>query len=303
MASVHKSNFSSVTAPVVKFAGKYQNTLILLRFHFSLFLLPVTLFSFYFSNTEAGMDAVLILFIWHFLVFPSSNGYNSWHDRDTGPIGGLSAPPLPDRSLLFATNMMDFLAVTLSLLISLQFSLMVMGYILASRLYSNRKTRLKKHPVSGFMIVFLFQGFWVFMANILALYDGLFSANSLLAAFACSCFVGALYPITQIYQHDADRADGVVSFSMMLGKKKTVLFTALMFALASISLFRLFDSENQIENFILFNAMLLPATIYFFVWMIRAYRNEAEINFKNTMIMVILSSFMLNLYFLFLLFK
>src|SRR6187402_3518293 len=144
---------SSISTPFVRFAGKYQNTFILLRFHFSLFLLPVTLFSFYFTQAQTGVDSFLILFIWHILIFPSSNGYNSWHDRDTGPIGGLLTPPIPDRSLLQACNLMDASALFLSLLISLPFCLMAACYILASRLYSNRKTRLKKFPVSGFLIV------------------------------------------------------------------------------------------------------------------------------------------------------
>ncbi len=301
--SYPKVSFNTVTDPLVKFAGKYQNTLILLRFHFSLFLLPVTLFSFYYAHAFPGIESLLMLIIWHVLIFPSSNGYNSWHDRDTGPIGGLAAPPLPDRSLLNACNLMDALALILSLLISLPFCIMAACYILASRLYSNRKTRLKKFPISGFLIVFIFQGFWVFMANITALNSDPFITSALLAALASSFFVGALYPVTQVYQHESDAADGVVSFSMMLGKKTTFLFTAFMFTCAAVCLYLLFTAENQLYNFMLFNWMMLPAMIFFLVWSIRSFRNPSLINFINTMILIMCSSLMLNLYFIILLLR
>src|SRR4030095_652211 len=114
-----------------------KNTITLLRLPFSFFLLPVSLFSLYYIQPPAGIHMILVLLIWHVFVFPSSNGYNSYHDRDTGPVGGLASPPLPDRLLLITCNVFDMLAISLSCIINIPFAIMVTGYIIASRLYSN----------------------------------------------------------------------------------------------------------------------------------------------------------------------
>lgn len=198
---------------------------------------------------------------------------------------------------------MDTLAMLFSLLLGLPFFIMAGAYILASRLYSNRKTRLKKFPLSGFLIVFLFQGFLVFIANITALGENPFALQSMLSALACSFFVGALYPVTQIYQHEADAADGVTSFSMLLGKKMTFLFTAILFVCATICIWFVFNAAGLPENFILFNGVMLPSIIFFIQWGIRSLKNPALINFKNAMTLLALSSFSINLFFIILLFQ
>jgi 1,4-dihydroxy-2-naphthoate octaprenyltransferase len=48
-------------------------------------------------------NAILIFLILHLLVYPASNGYNSYMDRDTSPIGGLQNPMEPTRQLFFVT--------------------------------------------------------------------------------------------------------------------------------------------------------------------------------------------------------
>ena len=74
--------------------------------------------------------------IWHFLVFPASNAYNSYHDKDEGPIGALKAPPKPTDQLLKVANAMDSVAILLSLLINTAFTLFVIAFFAVSRLYS-----------------------------------------------------------------------------------------------------------------------------------------------------------------------
>lgn len=275
------------------------NTIKLLRFPFSFFLLPISLFSFYYINPEFKLPFILVMFIWHLLVFPSSNGYNSFNDEDEGPIGGLASPPKPTAFLLFVTNCMDVIAILLSVLVNISFTFFVVLYIISSRLYSYKKIRLKKYPIIGFLVVFIFQGCWVFCANIFALSTtSLFSNSSVVfSAIACSFFIATIYPLTQIYQHDADKNEGVNTLSMMLGKKGTFIFSGAMFLCATLLIYLSFNHENQLYYFWLFNIMMLPASLYFLSWAIQSFKNEAHINFKNTMIMLLLSSFLNNLYF------
>src|ERR1043166_3871233 len=128
----------------------FNNTIKLLRFPFSIFLLPISLFSLFFIQPELNYHLLLVLVIWHLLVFPSCNGYNSYHDKDEGPIGGLASPPKPTKQLLYFANAMDVTAILLSFLVNAVFALFVVVFIIASRLYSNRQVRLKKFPIIGF---------------------------------------------------------------------------------------------------------------------------------------------------------
>src|SRR3954469_4435501 len=89
-------------------------------------------------------DAILIFIVLHRLVYPASNGYNSYMDRDTGSIGGIKNPMQPTRQLYYVTLLLDAVAISLSCLISKWFVLGIVLYILASRAYSYRGIRLKK---------------------------------------------------------------------------------------------------------------------------------------------------------------
>ena len=280
-----------------------KDTIKLLRFPFSVFLLPVSLFSFYYIHPEINLQFFLLLFIWHVLVFPSSNGYNSYHDDDEGPIGGIAAPPKPTKLLLQIANFLDGTAILLSLLVDVYFAVFVFVYILISRLYSNRNIRLKKYPIIGFFVVFIFQGAWVFCANIVALSPQLniLTPPLLYAAIACSFLIGTMYPLTQIYQHEADTKDGVRTLSILLGKRGTFLFSGLMFGFATLFLYLSFRLDQSLNNFWLFHVVMFPATLFFLIWAIRSFRKEEQVNFKNTMIMLVLSSILNNLYFLILL--
>src|SRR5439155_11041998 len=136
------------------------------------------------------------------LVYPASNGYNSYMDRDEGPVGGLEKPPQPSQELSRIVLWMDLLAFGLGFIVSPWFVIGVLIYILASRAYSSRKIRLKQYPILGFLIVIICQGALVFWM----VYHGAHENQPLFAplsgCIASSLLLGGAYPLTQIYQHD-----------------------------------------------------------------------------------------------------
>src|SRR5215203_2956814 len=95
-----------------------RSTVQLLRFHFSFFLLPVFLFAISQLPAVNWSITFLIFLILHLLVYPSSNGYNSFMDRDETPIGGLEKPMQPTRQLYRISLVMDVIALVISLIIS-----------------------------------------------------------------------------------------------------------------------------------------------------------------------------------------
>src|SRR5687767_14239865 len=141
-----------------------SSTIKLLRIPFSFFLSPIYLFALAQVPDIDWPRAILIFFILHFLVYPASNGYNSYMDRDTQSIGGLEKPPPPSRELYWTTMVLDGAGILLSLLVGPLFTLVMLLYIGASKAYSYRGIRLKKYPYLGYLIVILFQGaatFWL----------------------------------------------------------------------------------------------------------------------------------------------
>src|SRR2546423_4374801 len=100
----------------------YRSTIQLLRFHFSFFLLPVYLFALSQVSKINWTDAIIIFIVLHLLVYPSSNGYNSYMDRDETSIGGLKNPLQPTRQLFYVTIIMDMIALLISIFVGFYFA-------------------------------------------------------------------------------------------------------------------------------------------------------------------------------------
>ena len=218
-----------------------KNTVKHLRLPFSFFLMPVFLFALSQADTVNWQTTIIAFVIMHLLVFPSSNGYNSFQDRDETSIGGLKHPPKVTKNLYYATLFLDIVGVLAGLFVSVYFSLLVLIFVLVSRAYSYRKVRLKKYAVIGFLTVFIFQGAFVYLMTAAAIstssFANFFTLNNIICMSVASLFIGSIYPLTQIYQHDADKKDGVISISYKLGYIGTFIFSSILFSIAIVFLF------------------------------------------------------------------
>ena len=234
--------------------------------------------------------AILIFFILHLLVYPASNGYNSYMDRDTSPIGGIKHPLQPTKQLLVTTTTMNIIAVLLSLFISYLFAFGVLLYILASIAYSYRGIRLKKFPVIGFLTVIIFQGAVTYFLIYHGADANLTTNISPLGILASGFLIGGFYPLTQIFQYDADLKDGVTTISYLLGYRGTFIFTGIIYAFAFTLLGWLFFKSHQLESFFILQIFMLPVFVYFFYWFYLVIRDNRQANYENTMRMNMLAS-------------
>ncbi len=277
---------------------KIQSTLQLLRFHFSFFLMPVYCFGLSQVKSINWPDAVLVFIILHLLVYPASNGYNSYMDRDTSPVGGIKNPMLPTKQLFFVTVVMDVVSILISFIVSPVFAVGIFFYILASRAYSYRKIRLKKYPVAGYLTVIIFQGAVTFFL----VYHGSSGNHTLqipvLAMIASALLIGGFYPLTQIYQHQDDKKDGVISMSYLLGYEGTFIFTGIVYAFAFVVLGVYFYLQLQFIDFIILQVFMIPVIVYFFTWFAKVRKDHCKANFKNTMRMNLLASSCTNIGFI-----
>jgi len=240
------------------------------------------------------LHAIFIFCILHLLLYPASNGYNSYMDRDTESIGGIQNPKQPTKQLFYTTVVMDIVAVMFSYFISLYFMLGIIVYILASRAYSYRGIRLKKYPVIGYLTVIIFQGALTFFLVMHGSSADKMTDVPLIGMVTASLLIGGFYPLTQIYQHRQDKADGVISISSMLGYKGTFIFTAIIYFFAMISLGYYLISGLQLNNFLIIQIFFIPILVYFFWWFKKVLADNEAANFKNTMRMNLLASFCSN---------
>ena len=249
--------------------------------------------------------AFLVFIIWHLFIYPASNGYNSYFDKDEGSIALLEKPPATDKSLYVFSLFLDLAGILLALLVSLEFTLAVFIYGLLSKLYSHPSVRLKKYPFISFLVVFIFQGAFVYWASYSAiagekLYD-VWSTGFFIAGISCSCLIGASYPLTQVYQHEEDSKRGDRTLSIVLGINGTFAFAASLFLLATVLMYVYWTFQNRLENFWIFLAFIVPVLIVFVNWIVKLKKDSSQANFKNMSKMTIVSGAAMLLYFLVLL--
>ncbi len=277
------------------------STIKLLRIPFSIFLSPLYFFALAQVPCIHWGRAVLIFVILHFLVYPASNGYNSYMDRDTQSIGGLEKPPPPSRQLFVVTIVMDCMAVLLSFLTNPLFGLVIILYIGASKAYSYRGIRLKKFPVIGYLTVIVFQGaltFWLVYYGSSCIFSVKVPWQGMVI---CALLIGGFYPLTQIYQHQQDREDGVITISYKLGYTGTFIFCAIVYLLAWIFMAQFFIFSEERDKLIVVSIFFVPIIVYFIRWFLLVRKDVAAADFKRTMTMNWLAAICTNISFIILL--
>jgi len=71
-----------------------------LRLHFQLLLAPIFLWGFTLSETAIDLRFWLGFVAFHLCLYGGTTAFNSYYDRDEGPVGGLENPPPAHEALL-----------------------------------------------------------------------------------------------------------------------------------------------------------------------------------------------------------
>lgn len=279
-----------------------KSTLLHLRLPFSLLLMPVFCFAVGLSPSYSFFTLFLIFFILHVLVYPASNAFNSYYDRDEDSIGGLENPPPVSKELLYVALGMDALALVLATGISFYFAFGILIYGMVSKAYSYDGVRLKKYPYLSWLTIGVFQGGFI----LILVYQGLMglisfqglNAKIFWAAFLSTLMLLGSYPMTQVYQHEADARRGDMTLSRLLGIKGSFIFTSVVFGLTGLGFFLFYWKYYGLLWAFLFQFSLAPVIYYFFNWFLRVLKDEKEADFHATMRLNVISALCLNLFFI-----
>jgi 1,4-dihydroxy-2-naphthoate polyprenyltransferase len=99
----------------------------------------------------------------------------------------------------------------------------------------------------------------------------------------CALLIGGFYPLTQIYQHKQDLADGVKTISYQLGFRGTFVFCAVIYSLAWLFMSQYFINNKELKKLGVISILFAPVIVYFIKWGWQVWKNNNAANFKNTM--------------------
>lgn len=279
-----------------------------LRIPFSLLLMPVFLFSLALTPNHNGGRMLLVFLALHLFLYPSSNGYNSFFDKDEESIGGLKHPPKVTPDLYWLSHVFLVIALALGALISWSFASMLLVYALVSMAYSHPSIRIKKYPWLSWFIAGFFQGYFTFAMAYAGLsdlgWDVVLRPHVAIPGFLTSLMLWGNYPLTQVYQHREDSRRGDLTLSLKLGIKGTFTFSALFFALTGAAFVWYFLDRNQLGVVWVYLGAMAPIMLFFLIWFGFVNSNpEKYASYSWAMGMNSISALVLNAFFVFYFFE
>jgi 1,4-dihydroxy-2-naphthoate octaprenyltransferase len=201
--------------------------LVHLRLHFQLLLAPVFLWGWLLARGGLTTGVLLAFVAFHVFLYGGATAFNSYYDRDQGPVGGLEHPPPVVAALLPFSLAVKAAGWLLSLAVGSVFCAIYSLFALLSVAYSHPRLRLKAHPIGSLTVVGLGQGVLAFLGAWVASSADLGSAwspDGVLGALAATLLILALYPLTQLYQVEEDRARHDRTLAVAWGARRCFAF-------------------------------------------------------------------------------
>ncbi len=196
--------------------------LVHLRLPFQLALSVVFLWGVFVSR--GGFDAGTLA-AWLAFAIGLSGGataFNSYFDRDTGPVSGLRRPPPVPRALLPFSIAVEAAGLILAAAVDLGLGALYLAAALLLDAYSHPAVRLKRRPLLSIAAVATGSGALVALAGSVAASGSLREASAghtLAGALAAALVIGGFYPLTQLGQEREDRARADRTFAVVYGRE------------------------------------------------------------------------------------
>ena len=204
-----------------------------LRLPFQLTLAPIFLWGALLSGGEWTQATTLAFVALHLFLYPAATAFNSAYDRDEGPVGGMERPPAPPRGLAafaFALAAIGAVPAAAAGATFLVYYAAIAGWTAA---YSHPATRWKASPWTSAVAICLGQGALGFLAGWVTTAAAGSATETLLAGAAGAALTAlGLYPATQVFQVEEDRARGDRTLAIALGPARALRFGALCLAFA-----------------------------------------------------------------------
>lgn len=202
-----------------------------LRWHYQVFILSGGyLLGGFLSNSMNGPDFAVQFLNVHLLLFGGATAYNSYWDKDEGPVGGLKNPPEMRRWMWAASLFLQAAGLIVALRQEFWFAVTYFISIILFWLYSSPHFRWKGTPLKSLFAIGVSTG-----ANSVLM--GYFAAGGQSpvtdvwdAALGVMLMLLSLYPVSQLYQLDEDIRRGDQTFAIQFGFAGVIQFFVVAFA-------------------------------------------------------------------------
>lgn len=264
-----------------------------LRLHYQLLLAPIFLWGYFLAGSEPDRDFWVAFLAYHVFLYGGATAFNSYYDRDEGPVGGLTQPPPVTRALLPFSLVMQSMGALLAALVDAGFLLIYLTMFVMGVAYSHPAVRLKKRPVVGLTTVGLGQGVLASLGGWVTATPTLDSlrAVDLTGIVAVTLVTVGFYPITQIYQIDEDRGRGDLTFAAWAGPRGAFAFAIVVQGLGAVLLTAVVGQLLGLVQALVvgfFYTLLLIATVH---WARTFDGSRVLDNYRRVMRINVLTSF------------
>jgi hypothetical protein len=171
-----------------------------------------------FAGGIARFQPFLIQFLSvHILLFGGVTVYNSYWDKDTGPIGGLRAPPPLAAWTLPASWLLQIAGLLLAAAVSPASAIVYSISMAFFWLYSRPRSRWKGRPWLSLIAIGASTGLGGFLLGYLCDGRAAVTPECLAAALGVSCLIVSLFPLSQVYQVEEDLERKDMTFTAKYG--------------------------------------------------------------------------------------
>jgi len=204
--------------------------LVHLRLHYQLvFLSPLFAWGFALGGGELSPLAGWGFLAFHVFLYGGITAYNSFYDRDEGPVGGLRHPPVVTAPLLGFSLAVQLVGFGVALVAGWQLGILYAIVMLLSVAYSHPRFRWKARPLLSLFVVALGQGAVGFRAGWVCAATPprplLSSPEGLVGLAAAVLLTTGFYPLSQLYQIEEDRSRGDRTFAGVYGPAASFRFS------------------------------------------------------------------------------
>jgi 1,4-dihydroxy-2-naphthoate octaprenyltransferase len=254
---------------------------------FQLLLAPVFLWGWLLAGGGLSMHVVIAFVSLHVFLYAGATAFNSYYDRDEGPIGGLERPPPVVPALLPLSLAMQGIGLALALLVNLPFVLLYVGFAALSFAYSHPSIRLKGDPVGSLLTVAVGQGGLAFLCAWAAVRGEIDSAaNSLpgsAGAVVAALLILAPYPLTQLHQIDEDRARGDRTVAVAWGERRCFVLSLALLLLGGALMTLVVGQAFGVADAVIVAAGIALQLALIAIWARRYVRGEIISNYRRVM--------------------
>ena len=274
-----------------------------LRTPFNLLLSPIYLWGALLAGSSLSDYRLWLGYIsLHIFLYGGTTAFNSYYDKDEGPVGGMLEPPPVDKGLLWFSIGFQVLGVPLAFLVNTHFAWAWLLLCLIATAYSHPLIRFKANPYGALFAVGLGQGAVGFMTGWLLAqpsWRSLVSVDALLGMLTTALIVTGLYVVSQIYQTLEDAKRGDRTISVVLGPRKALWLATALLAVGGTLMLIVLGLKFTVGWMIALAIVFAGTGLSLIQWASQFNEQRVKENFIRAMKTTVISSAALSLFLLY----